>query len=225
MLLEESGGIFLVDMNEENKTPIWPLAIIAIVIISAIFLKIQQSFEKDFKDDSQNFIYNTSTESVSGEITENTTTPESMKNNLKPSVPPKSTDQDVKSDNSVNTYQSAEITINGKKLNVLLADTVEKRFKGLSDRTSLGEYDGMLFLFYSEGKYTFVMRDMLFPLDIIWINRDEVVHVAENLPPEAGRPEGSLTAYTNDISAMAVLEVPAGFVKANEIKLGDKVVY
>ena len=53
-----------------------------------------------------------------------------------------------------------------------LADTPEKRFQGLSGREILEEGTGMLFVFQEERQHTFWMKDMRFPLDMIWITAE-----------------------------------------------------
>jgi hypothetical protein len=45
----------------------------------------------------------------------------------------------------------------------------------LSDRTTLAADSGMLFVFDTPGQYGFWMKDMRFPLDMVWINADKTV--------------------------------------------------
>jgi uncharacterized membrane protein (UPF0127 family) len=63
-----------------------------------------------------------------------------------------------------------------------LARTPEEQQKGLSNRASLPEDHGMLFLFDKPAPYGFWMKEMRFPLDIIFIKNKTVVTVDENLP-------------------------------------------
>ena len=51
-----------------------------------------------------------------------------------------------------------------------VADTPEKRFQGLSGRPVLEEGTGLLFIFQEERKHTFWMKDIRFPLDMVWIS-------------------------------------------------------
>jgi len=80
----------------------------------------------------------------------------------------------------------------------------------------------MLFVF--DGYYipTFVMRDMLFSIDIIWIKDDMVVGFEKNMP--RSELDKDLIAYQPKNFINYVLEVNAGFVEQNNIKIGDKVV-
>src|SRR3989304_3569969 len=73
---------------------------------------------------------------------------------------------------------------------VEIADTDEKRTKGLSGKSSLDEKSGMLFVFEKKGIIPiFWMKDMLIPIDMIWIREGKVVKIDKNVPaPVAGTP-------------------------------------
>lgn len=119
-------------------------------------------------------------------------------------------------------WPTADIAVGGHLLRVQVADNNYRHFKGLSGRSSLEPYDGMLFIFSSESQYAFVMRGMKFPLDILWFSKGEVVDIAPNVPPEDGVPEAQLRQYLPRKPATMVLEVPAGWAAKNEIKIGDR---
>lgn len=119
--------------------------------------------------------------------------------------------------------RQATMTIGGKTFQVLMANTDALRVKGLSGRKDFGGYGGMVFTFPQADYYTFVMRDMLFPIDIVWINGKTIVDIKERLPPEAGREESELTRYSGVSTADTVIELPAGFAQQNGVKIGDKV--
>src|SRR3989344_76503 len=113
----------------------------------------------------------------------------------------------------------SNITIGNVNVIAELADNPQKQYRGLSGRESLENGKGMLFIFKNYGKYPFVMRDMKFSIDIIWIRDNAVVDVSENLPlPVFGN---LLIEYSPSSNINKVLEVPAEFVKANNIKIGD----
>src|SRR3989344_7914429 len=59
------------------------------------------------------------------------------------------------------------VTINDAKINVEIADTQDKRAKGLGGRDSLATGSGMLFIFPKADRYSFWMKGTKFPLDII----------------------------------------------------------
>ena len=61
------------------------------------------------------------------------------------------------------------VVIGDVVLPVELAITPEERRQGLSDRPSLAPGTGMLFVFESDGHRQFWMKNMHFPLDMVWI--------------------------------------------------------
>jgi uncharacterized membrane protein (UPF0127 family) len=61
------------------------------------------------------------------------------------------------------------------------------------------------------------MKDMLFPLDIVWIGEDfRVVHIEKSLSPETYP-----TVYYPDTLSKFVLEISAGESDKINIKVGD----
>ena len=62
------------------------------------------------------------------------------------------------------------LRINNFEIYLDLAATNEEKRRGLSGRNGLEENEGMLFVFEEPGFYSFWMKDMLFPIDIIWIS-------------------------------------------------------
>jgi uncharacterized membrane protein (UPF0127 family) len=110
-------------------------------------------------------------------------------------------------------------------LNIEIADTEEKRQKGLGGRKSLAEGSGMLFVFPQKQVFpSFWMKGMLIPLDMIWINKGFVVKIDKNVPaPAAETPDSKLPFYRPNSAVDYVLEVNAGFSDKNGIKIGDSV--
>ncbi|MCL4436545.1 MAG: DUF192 domain-containing protein [Thaumarchaeota archaeon] len=103
--------------------------------------------------------------------------------------------------------KEAQVDVNGKKIQVEIADTQDKRSLGLSLRDSLPKDHGMLFIFDDEGIYSFWMKNMEFNLDIIWINSaGTVVHVEKNLKPCLE----ICPSYESEKPARYVLEVNSG---------------
>jgi uncharacterized membrane protein (UPF0127 family) len=115
------------------------------------------------------------------------------------------------------------LSINKTKINLVdIADTQEKSYMGLSFRESICANCGMLFSFEEKKEHTFVMRDMMFPLDIIWIDDEIVVKISKNLEPEG---HDTKNIYKSDQSVNNVLEVNGGFTDKENIKVGDMVKY
>lgn len=119
--------------------------------------------------------------------------------------------------------KAAQVTINESKLKVEIADTKEKRSKGLGGRSALSEGQGMLFIFPKEDKYPFWMKGVSFPLDFIWIKGDRVVDLLENISPLAGQKDADLPIYVAKEPIDKLLEVSAGTVARLNIKVGDTI--
>ncbi|MEN8183369.1 MAG: DUF192 domain-containing protein, partial [Myxococcota bacterium] len=113
-----------------------------------------------------------------------------------------------------------EVTIRGVVIQVELANTLEKRERGLSGRPSLDPDRGMLFLFAEPGFPGFWMPDMRFDLDLVWIRDARVVDLSEFVsrrePQRMHRPREA---------ADAVLEVLAGTVSRHGWRRGDRVTF
>lgn len=124
-----------------------------------------------------------------------------------------------------NVYKKKEIKIGTKSLLVEVSDTQETRNKGLSGRETLGENEGMLFVFESKNiKPAFWMKDMKFSIDIIWIKDNKVAQITKEIPaPTPGTEDRNLPLYIPDAPIDYVLEVNSGFSDKNEIKAGDPI--
>jgi len=119
-----------------------------------------------------------------------------------------------------------EMTIGNTKLLVSLADTNEKRSKGLSGISYLLSNQGMLFTFEAKDiKPTFWMKGMLIPLDFIWIKDNKVTEINPNIsPPAPNTPDNQIQRIVPQGNIDYCLEVNAGFAKDNNIKVGDNVI-
>jgi uncharacterized membrane protein (UPF0127 family) len=112
-----------------------------------------------------------------------------------------------------------KVTIGTTVVSVELADTPALRVQGLSGRQSPSEGEGMLFIFEEEGNWGFWMKDMLFPIDILWAGSDgTIISIAKDVSPST-YPQAF---YPTEPAAKYVLEVPAGFAKRHNIVEGMK---
>lgn len=114
-------------------------------------------------------------------------------------------------------YKTGIVKVGGIDVKVDLATTPVERSRGLSGREGLISGTGMFFVFEISGQYGFWMKDMLFPIDIIWINQEKkIIHIEKNLSPDTYP-----TIFTSEQDAKYVLEVPAGFSDQQKIKVGN----
>ncbi len=112
-----------------------------------------------------------------------------------------------------------KICIKNVCLKAEIAETPAARERGLMFKDSLSEKQGMLFIFEEEEIHVFWMKNMRFPLDMIWIDAEKrIVEIKENIPPCRQTCEN----ITPAAEAKYVLEVSSGFVKQNVIKVGDR---
>ena len=121
--------------------------------------------------------------------------------------------------------QKSTVIIRDIEIVVDIAETNEEISQGLSGRKSLGVNEGMLFLFESNSMPSFWMKDMLIPIDIIWIADNSVVDIHKNIPaPDPETPYANLPLYTPDKPINYVIEVNAGFAEQNNFNVGDTVI-
>lgn len=115
------------------------------------------------------------------------------------------------------------ITINNQKFKVTIASSQQEKEVGLSETKSLSENQGMIFLFEKPDYYSFWMKNMKFPIDIIYINNDTIVTIKNNVP--LIKTQENPTIYSSTQPADKVLEIQAGFSEKYKFKNGDKVTY
>lgn len=108
------------------------------------------------------------------------------------------------------------IEIGGILLRVEIVDTDVLRAQGLSGHAPLGDREGMLFIFDTDGRYSFWMKDMLFAIDILWLDAaGKVMHIAKEVSSDTYP-----ASFTPHSPARYVLEVPAGFADQHDIQIG-----
>jgi len=117
----------------------------------------------------------------------------------------------------------ASAQINSQECDLDIEDTDEERMKGLSDRDNLNEDAGMLFVFEKKDRYSFWMKNVKFPLDIIFIDDNKIVDMYKNVPAQADKDTASLPLYTSKAPANYVLEIKGGLADEYEFKIGDTV--
>jgi uncharacterized membrane protein (UPF0127 family) len=117
-------------------------------------------------------------------------------------------------------HPTAEVTIGIHRIQAEVAETPERKARGLSGRPRLRKGRGMLFPYARPGLHGFWMVDMRFDIDIVWIRGDRIVDVTSRAPHD---PPGDLPTYRPREPADLVLEVPAGTAEGLGWKIGDRV--
>ena len=114
--------------------------------------------------------------------------------------------------------KNPQAEINGHAFALYLAKTSQEREIGLAKYKSLAKDQGMLFLFEKPDYYSFWMKNMHFPIDIIFVRDEKIVDIFQNVPDS---PNDNLPVYTTRTKADKVLEVNAGLAKKYGIKIGS----
>jgi uncharacterized membrane protein (UPF0127 family) len=82
-------------------------------------------------------------------------------------------------------YERDIIALGNTLITADIANTPEKRALGLSGRETLLPDTGMLFVFDTPGSHDIWMKDMRFPIDILWIDiNGTIVHIEKNVSPD-----------------------------------------
>jgi uncharacterized membrane protein (UPF0127 family) len=114
--------------------------------------------------------------------------------------------------------------INNHIFKLTIAKSTKEKEIGLSGKKDLPKDQGMLFPFDKEGFYGFWMKNMQFPIDIIYIKKGKIITIFENVKPPK-EAKGKLIVYQSTEPADSVLEIKAGLVKKYQIKVGNEVKY
>jgi uncharacterized protein len=98
--------------------------------------------------------------------------------------------------------------IQNHSFKLLLAKTEKDRETGLSLKKSLPQDIGMLFMFDKKDYYSFWMKNMKFPIDIIFIRNNKIVTVYSKVKPPINNKE--LAIYQPNEPVDTVLEINSG---------------
>jgi hypothetical protein len=107
------------------------------------------------------------------------------------------------------------VTIGDVSVHVEYARTADEQRVGLMDRKSLGDNEGMLFVFAMPLPRSFWNQNTLIPLDVIWIRGNAVIGVSALPSIDKG-----LTIISSPGLADRVLEVTSGFARRHGIVRG-----
>ncbi len=112
------------------------------------------------------------------------------------------------------------VTFNQKTpLRVTVVSEGDDLVRGLSGKSTLLPTEGMLFVFPTEGFHGIWMKDMQFPIDILWIGSDgRIIDIAKNVTPDSYPSKFEPTQ-----PARYVIEVNAYFADSFNISVGDHV--
>lgn len=119
------------------------------------------------------------------------------------------------------TEEKERLMIDGQNIPVYVVDTDEKRARGLGGLASIPVNYGMFFIFDDTNYQSIWMKDVLFPIDIVWIDENyKIVHIERNISPNT-YPK----IFTAPMLARFVLELNEGIAQSYHLKIGQKVTY
>lgn len=107
--------------------------------------------------------------------------------------------------------------LGGEELLLRVADTEALRERGLSGTNPLGEHEGMIFVFSRVGNYGIWMKEMLYPIDIIWFDEKYRIIGVE----ERATPDSFPKVFNPVLPTKYVVELRAGFISDHHLENGD----
>ena len=103
-----------------------------------------------------------------------------------------------------------KVKLGDKELSLVVANSPTAKAQGLSGKNQIPE-DGMIFFFYELDTLYFWMKDMNFPIDILWLNGNKVIGIEKNVPiPVEHTKDTDLIVYKSNDKANTVIELEAG---------------
>ena len=116
------------------------------------------------------------------------------------------------------------VRLDSHSYHVAIMRTNAQLTKGLSGTDSLPSDQAMLFVFPGNAKWQMWMKDMNYPIDMVWLNNnDRVVATVKNAQPSSynkANPSESVI-FTPSQTAHYVIELPGGTIERTGIKNGD----
>ncbi|MES2768356.1 MAG: DUF192 domain-containing protein [Bdellovibrionota bacterium] len=113
-------------------------------------------------------------------------------------------------------FKKAKLKICNQTLDVDIADNDVLRAFGLMCRESLGENNGMIFVFENERTLSFWMKNTKLPLSIGYLDKNKTLIDTYDLEPFSEKP------VLSSKPAVYALETNRGWFKKNKIKAGCK---
>ena len=109
------------------------------------------------------------------------------------------------------------------ELVVEVAETDQEKRRGLMFREGLDDGEGMLFVNQKPMIASFWMKNMKFPIDMLFIGSDlrikQIIHNALPCPLE-----GDCPSYVSNESIQYILEVPAMYSETYNVQKGDQLI-
>ncbi len=122
---------------------------------------------------------------------------------------------------SINNFKP-HLIIRDIKFNVEIANSQREKEIGLSKYSNIDNNFALVFLFEKPDVYRFWMKNMKFSIDIIFVNKNKIIQIYEDVPYPKYKYD-VLPIYKPEENANMVIETKAGTAKKYNFKKGDLV--
>jgi uncharacterized membrane protein (UPF0127 family) len=111
-----------------------------------------------------------------------------------------------------------EVVIGGKSFRIEVARTDEQKREGLMNRKSLGQREGMIFVYETDQHLAFWMKNTTIPLTLVFLSKEGQITQIEQLKPL------SLKSVVSERAVRYGLELPAGVLEELGVGVVDRVI-
>ena len=81
------------------------------------------------------------------------------------------------------SFTARLLQLKDQNFRIEIADTTERRMRGLMYRESMHQQSGMLFLYQQSGNYRIWMKNTLIPLTVLWLDKEAKILQVKALKP------------------------------------------
>ena len=113
--------------------------------------------------------------------------------------------------------------VDGQIFHLEVASDEAARAKGLGKRTALPKDTAMLFVFPNEGSWELWMKDVVFPLDVLFLDSNRKIVDIQTMEPEPGVSDAKLYRYSSAVPFLYAIEMNAGLAQQFGFKAGMEV--
>lgn len=121
-------------------------------------------------------------------------------------------------------FSQKSLAVGGEVISVAVAYSTAEQITGLAGCREIPVGKGMYFPYASPTRPRFWMKGMLIPIDIVWINGDEIIGVEAAVPPLSKKNDDP-PIYSPNESITAVLELAAGEAERLGLQIGTRVLF
>jgi uncharacterized membrane protein (UPF0127 family) len=119
-------------------------------------------------------------------------------------------------------FEKQKIRVGKVELAVEIAKSEQQREHGLMFRKKENDGLQMLFIFETETRLAFWMKNTFVPLSIGYFNSEKILVDVQDMDPVHSVMENPKKTYQSREPAQYALEVPRGWFAKNKISLGQK---